>query len=69
MRVAEGFRGSLVNRSPWHERPSAGLGGDDTRDMTGWRITDAATIEEGTPDVARIEAQLADRHADASKEV
>ena len=75
-RVAVMFDGQIMGEGPAETATQvglgclmAGLGGDDTRDMTGWRITDAATIEEGTPDVARIEAQLADRHADASKEV
>jgi simple sugar transport system ATP-binding protein len=47
----------------------AGLGGDDTRAMEGWTISDAAIAEEGTPDVAQIEAQLAYASGDASKEV
>lgn len=47
----------------------AGLGGDDTQDMEGWTISDAAIPETGSPDVTQIEAQLAYTSGDASKEV
>jgi len=75
-RVAVMFDGQIMGYGPADTATQvgmgclmAGLGGDDTRDMTGWTISDAAIIQEGTPDIRTIEAQLAEKRGDASKEV
>lgn len=75
-RVAVMFDGKIMGHGPADTATQvglgclmAGLGGDDTRDMTGWTISDAAIVQEGTPDIRQIEAQLADKRGDASKEV
>lgn len=47
----------------------AGIGGDDTRAMEGWTLSDAASHEDGTPDVRSIEANLAKAPGSAGKEV
>ncbi len=75
-RVAVMFDGQIMGHGPADSATQVGLGGlmaglagDDARAMPGWHLSDAATRETGTPDVAEIQAQLAEKHADASKEV
>jgi ABC-type uncharacterized transport system ATPase subunit len=73
-RIAVMFDGHIMGSGPAENANQiglgclmAGMGGDDTRSMTGWDISDAAKIEAGTPSLADIEKNLA--HAGTAEKV
>ncbi|MCM2563494.1 ABC transporter ATP-binding protein [Lutimaribacter sp. EGI FJ00015] len=75
-RVAVMFDGKIMGEGPADSATQSGLGGlmaglagDDTQAMANWTLSADATRQVGTPSVEKIEAQLAEKHADASKEV
>jgi ABC-type uncharacterized transport system ATPase subunit len=73
-RIAVMFDGHIMGLGPAESANQiglgclmAGMGGDDTRSMTGWDISDATKIEAGTPSLADIEKNLA--HAGTAEKV